>query len=67
LLSFGAESFALQLAIKNVKIKVHRNTVLLVVSYGCENWSLTLREKRRLRVFENLDLRNEITEEGRTN
>ena len=25
--------------------------------YGCENWSLTLREKRRLRVFENRVLR----------
>jgi len=26
---------------------------LPVVFYGCETWSLTLREKRRLRVFEN--------------
>jgi len=26
---------------------------LPVVLYGCETWSLTLREKRRLRVFEN--------------
>jgi hypothetical protein len=24
-----------------------------VVLYGCETWSLTLREERRLRVFEN--------------
>ena len=28
-----------------------------VVSYGCETWSLTLREERRLRVFENRVLR----------
>jgi hypothetical protein len=27
--------------------------VLPVVLYGCETWSLTLREERRLRVFEN--------------
>jgi len=30
---------------------------LLVVLYGCETWSLTLREERRLRVFENRVLR----------
>ena len=30
---------------------------LPVVLYGCESWSLTLREKRRLRVFENGVLR----------
>jgi hypothetical protein len=34
---------------KNKKIKIYRTTVL----YGCETWSLTLREERRLRVFEN--------------
>ena len=28
-----------------------------VVLYGCETWSLTLREERRLRVFENRELR----------
>ena len=28
-----------------------------VVFYGCETWSLTLREERRLRVFENRVLR----------
>ena len=31
----------------------HRTIILLVVLYGCETWSLTLREDRRLRVFEN--------------
>ena len=42
---------------KNVKIKIHRTIILPVVLYGCETWSLTLREERRLRVFENRVLR----------
>jgi hypothetical protein len=32
-------------------------TILPVVLYGCENWSLALREQHRLRVFENRVLR----------
>jgi len=32
-------------------------TIILPVLYGCETWSLTLREDRRLRVFENRILR----------
>jgi hypothetical protein len=42
---------------KNIKIKIYRTMILLVVVYGCESWSLTLREKRRLRVYENRALR----------
>src|SRR5215475_8752369 len=42
---------------KNLKIKIYRTIILLVVLYGCETWSLTLREERRLRVFENRVLR----------
>ena len=42
---------------KNLKIKIRRNIILPVVLYGCETWSLTLREERRLRVFENRVLR----------
>jgi hypothetical protein len=42
---------------KNTKIKMYRTIILLVVLYGCENWSLTLREKHRPRVFENRVLR----------
>jgi hypothetical protein len=42
---------------KTLKIKIYRTIILLVVLYGCETWSLTLREKRRLRVFENRVLR----------
>jgi hypothetical protein len=41
----------------NVKIRIHRTIVLPVVLYGCETWSLTLWEKRRLRVLENRVLR----------
>jgi hypothetical protein len=42
---------------KNVKIKIYRTIILPVVLYGCESWSLTLREECRLRVFENKVLR----------
>jgi len=42
---------------KNLKIKICRTVTLSVVLYGCETWSLTLREERRLRVFESRVLR----------
>ena len=42
---------------KKLKIKIYRTIILPVVLYGCENWSLTMREERRLRVFENRVLR----------
>ena len=55
---------------KNLKIKKYRIIILPVVLYGCETWSLTLREERRLRVCENRVLkrmfgpkRNEVTGE----
>ena len=40
-----------------VKIKIYRTIILPVVLYGCETWSLTMREERKLRVFENMVLR----------
>jgi len=40
-----------------MKIKVYRTILLPVVFYGCETWSLTLKEERRLWVFENRVLR----------
>jgi hypothetical protein len=40
-----------------MKIKIHRIIILRVILEGCETWSLTLREERRLRVFENRVLR----------
>jgi hypothetical protein len=42
---------------KNLKIKIYKTVILPVVLYGCETWSLTLGEERRLRVFENSVLR----------
>jgi hypothetical protein len=42
---------------KNLNIKIYRTIILSVVLYGCETLSLTLREERRLRVFENRVLR----------
>ena len=42
---------------KNLKIKIYRTIILPVVLYGCETWSLTLREERKLRLFENMVLR----------
>ena len=42
---------------RNLKIKIYRTIILPVVLYGCETWSLTLREERKLRVFENMVLR----------
>jgi len=56
---------------KNIKIKIYK-TIILPVLYGCETWSLTLSEERRLRVFENRVLRrifgpmkDEVTKEWR--
>ena len=72
MLSLGAESFVFQLLSKNLKVKIYRIIVLPVVLYGCETWSLILREERRLRVFKNRVLRrifgpkrNEVTGEWR--
>jgi len=57
---------------KNLKIKIYRTIILPVVFYGCETWSLILREERKLMVFENRVLgrlfgpnRNEVTGEWR--
>jgi hypothetical protein len=60
------------LSSKNLKIKVYRNIILPVVLCGCETWSLTLRNERRLGVFGNSVLRRifgnrraEVTRERR--
>jgi len=42
---------------KYLKIKIYTTIILPVVLYRCETWSLTLREERRLRMFENMVLR----------
>jgi hypothetical protein len=38
---------------QNVIIRIYTTIILPVVLYGCETWSLTLRKKHALRVFEN--------------
>jgi hypothetical protein len=43
---------------KNVKIRTYKIVIFPVVLYGCETWSLALREEPRLRVFENRVLRS---------
>ena len=57
MLLFGAESFIFKFAVQKDKIKIYRAVILPFVLYGCETWSLTLRDERRLRVFENRVLR----------
>ena len=42
---------------KNLKVRIYKTVILPVVLYGCETWTLTLREEQRLRVFENKVLR----------
>jgi hypothetical protein len=40
-----------------VQDRIYKTIILLVVLYGCETWSLTVREEHKLRVFENRVLR----------
>ena len=50
----ASESFVFQVAIQKFEDQdIYRTIILPVVLYGCETWSLTLREERKLRVFEN--------------
>jgi hypothetical protein len=58
---------------RNVKVKIYKTIILPLVLYGCETWSLTLREEHRMRVFENRVLRrifgpmrDEVTGEWRS-
>ena len=52
---------------KNLKIKIYKTIIEPVVLYGCETWSLTLREECRLRVFENRILRRIFGPKGDEN
>jgi hypothetical protein len=38
---------------KNLKVRINKTIILPVVLYGCETWSLTVREEHKLKVFEN--------------
>jgi hypothetical protein len=46
------------LLIKHIRTHIYRTEVLPRVLYGREVWSLTLRKKHKLKVFENRMLRN---------
>jgi hypothetical protein len=57
---------------KNVIIRIYKTIILPMIQYGCETWSLTLRDEHKLRVFENRVLkrifrpkRNEVTGDWR--
>ena len=43
--------FCVPVCYQNIKIKLYRTIMMLVILCGCETWSLTLREEHRLRVF----------------
>jgi hypothetical protein len=45
--------FGLPVPYKKLKIKIYKTVILPAVLYGCETWSLALREEHRLRVSEN--------------
>ena len=56
---------------KNIKINTYITIILPFVLYGCETWLLTLREERRVKLFENRVLRrifvpkrDEVTGDG---
>ena len=53
----NGESLSSSFLLKNLENQVYRTIISPVVLYGCETWSLILREERRLRVFENRVLR----------
>jgi hypothetical protein len=62
LLPFGPEHFVFSSAVKKLKkleytYRIYKMIILPVILYGCEIWSLTLREEHRLRMFENRVLR----------
>jgi len=67
LLSFDAESVAFQFAIQKYKDQDVQNYNFAFCFYGCETWSLTWREERRLRVLRRMfgPERDEVTGEWR--
>jgi hypothetical protein len=49
---------------RKLKVKIYKTIIVPVVLYGCETWSLTLREEHRLRVFEDRVLRGILEHKG---
>jgi hypothetical protein len=55
--TFVHYTYVSRLLSKNIKIRIYKTIVFLVVLYGCETWYLTIRKEQRLRLFENRVLR----------
>jgi hypothetical protein len=53
----GGDFFLLVCCLKTQKMITYNTIIFRVILYGCETWSLTLREENRLEVFENRVLR----------
>ena len=53
MLSSSPNNFAFSTSLNEFEVKIYKRIILPVVLCGCEAWPLTLREERRLRVFEN--------------
>jgi hypothetical protein len=47
------KTFCLPVSYKKIKIDIYKTAILPVVLYGCETWSLILKEEHRLWVFDN--------------
>ena len=57
MLLFSPNNLSSQPLYKNLKITTYKTIILPILLYGCDGWCLTLREERRLKVFENRILR----------
>jgi hypothetical protein len=64
MLPFGAEPFVLSPAVKNVMVRIYKTIILSVVLYGCETWSLTIREEHKLRVLRIFVLKRDVVAGG---
>jgi hypothetical protein len=63
-MKFILDLLSSRLLSKNTKIKIYRIIILPAILYGCEIWSLALREEHRPRVFENRVLRRMDFQKG---
>jgi hypothetical protein len=61
---FGPEPSVFSSAIETLKIRIYKTIILPTVLYGCETWSLTLREEHRLRVSDKRVLRKIFIPKG---
>jgi hypothetical protein len=55
--SFVRSTVHLRVKLRRIQVRIYKTVILPVVLYGCETWSLTVREEHKLRVFENRMLR----------